>query len=41
MRKRDPKAWLHPSATPLGGVKFDLENEVMFSKKCQLGICFV
>jgi hypothetical protein len=41
MRKRDPHAWLHPSATPLEGVVFDEANEVMFGKNCQTGLCFV
>ena len=41
MRKRDPHAWLHPSATPLGEVKFDPTNEVMFGKGCQTGLCFI
>jgi len=41
IRKRDPHAWLHPSATPLGEVQFDPANEVMFGKGCQTGLCFV
>lgn len=41
MRKKDPHAWLHPSAQPLGEVKFDVANEVMFGKGCQTGLCFV
>lgn len=41
LRKRDPHAWLHPTATPLGTVVFDKENEVMFGKNCQTGLCFV
>ena len=41
IRKRDPHVWLHPSATPLGEVKFDPANEVMFGKACQTGLCFV
>ena len=41
IRKRDPHAWLHPSAEPLGDVKFDTDNEVMWSKSCQTGLCFV
>lgn len=41
IRKRDPFAWLHPSATPIGEVKFDKSNEVMFGKNCQTGLCFV
>lgn len=41
MRKIDPHAWLHPSVEPLADVKFDSENEVMFGKHCQTGLCFV
>lgn len=41
IRKRDPHAWLHPSAQPLSKVKFDMSNEVMFGKSCQTGLCFV
>jgi hypothetical protein len=41
IRKKDPHAWLHPSAQPLGDVKFDVANEVMFGKGCQTGLCFV
>ena len=41
IRKRDPNAWLHPTAKPLGEVKFDPANEIMFSKACQTGLCFV
>lgn len=41
LRKRDPHAWLHPSAAPLGEVKLDPANEVMFGKACQTGLCFV
>lgn len=41
IRKRDPHAWLHPTAKPLGDVEFDEENEVMFGKSCQTGLCFV
>lgn len=40
IRKHDPDAWLHPSATPLGDVVFDEGNEVMFGKGCQTGLCF-
>lgn len=41
IRKRDEHAWLHPSAQPLGEVRFDPANEVMFGKSCQTGLCFV
>ena len=41
LRKRDAHVWLHPSAEPLGEVIFDEANEVMFSKACQTGLCFV
>lgn len=41
IRKRDAKVWLHPSAEPLDTVKFDKENEVMYGKACQTGLCFV
>jgi len=41
MRKTDPNAWLHSTATPLGDVKFNQENDVMFGKHCQTGLCFV
>jgi len=40
IRKTDPDAWLHPSATPLGEVTFNSGNDVMFGKHCQTGLCF-
>lgn len=41
IRKRDPQLWLHPSAEPLGDVRFDPTAEVIYSKACQTGLCFV
>lgn len=41
IRKTDPNAWLHSSAIPLGEITFSENNDVMFGKHCQTGLCFV
>ena len=40
LRVRDPHAWVHPSAKPLGEVVFDEKEDVM-NGNCQTGLCFV
>jgi hypothetical protein len=40
IRRRDKNAFLHPSGLPLSEVQFDSNNEVMFGKACQTGLCF-
>jgi hypothetical protein len=41
IRRRDPHVWLHPSAMPLDHVEFNEQEDVMFGKNCQSGLCFV
>lgn len=41
IRKRDPHVYLHQSGEPLADARFDPANEIMFSRSCQRGICFV